>query len=316
MKLTLLAILIFTIFTMLDAFDNAKHGGYDSYLRKSIQALKGHVPKAAKAAKSPKTNKSSKSSKKTSKGQTSKKTSKSKGKSPHGSADDDHMPDDDDHMGDGGHLNDDHIDVGDDDGGIGQHMCATARPQAPRDLTTGAMGSNSIAPMMALHPDLIKPPSMDVHVGHTYEFHWVHCTGGTGLSPGLGGAFELVNNPSVLVCGQPVVVINRVPNYDPSLSTFSITSPEYGGRTEGTVPLKTYIGSTTGPSYNNEVCSPYEVSRTVDLACTEITAEAMDMVCKEMIDAGLQVDTHPHKSRMLVNPMWVVPANEVVTILD
>lgn len=32
-------------------------------------------------------------------------------------------------------------------------MCATARPQAPRDLTTGAMGSNSIAPMMPLHPD-------------------------------------------------------------------------------------------------------------------------------------------------------------------
>jgi len=272
------------------------------------------------------------------------------------------MPDDDDHMDDDGHLNDDHIDVGDDDGGIGQHMCATARPQAPRDLTTGAMGSNSIAPMMALHPDLIKPPSMvlvnthfhdyaehktdaanipnpngagwacpapankgpeynwqyckDVHVGHTYEFHWVHSTGGTGLSPGLGGAFELVNNPSVLVCGQPVVVVNRVPNYDPSLSTFSITSPEYGGRTEGTVPLKTYIGSTTGSSYNNEVCSPYEVNWTVDLACTEVTAEAMDMVCKEMIDAGLQVDTHSHKSRMLVNPMWVVPANEVVMILD
>ncbi|GMH73101.1 hypothetical protein TrLO_g12054 [Triparma laevis f. longispina] len=139
-------------------------------------------------------------------------------------------------------------------------------------------------------PDYNWQYCKDVHVGHTYEFHWVHCTGGTGLSPGLGGAFELVNNPSVLVCGQPVVVINRVPNYDPSLSTFSITSPEYGGRTEGTVPLKTYIGSTTGPSYNN--------------------------VCKEMIDAGLQVDTHPHKSRMLVNPMWVVPANEVVTILD
>ncbi|GMH73104.1 hypothetical protein TrLO_g12055 [Triparma laevis f. longispina] len=170
MKLTLLAILIFTIFAMLDAFDNAKHGGYDSYLRKSIQALKGHVPKAAKAAKSPKTNKSSKSSKKTSKGQTSKKTSKSKGKSPHGSADDDHMPDDDDHMGDGGHLNDDHIDVGDDDGGIGQHMCATARPQAPRDLTTGAMGSNSIAPMMALHPDLIKPPSMVLVNTHFHDY--------------------------------------------------------------------------------------------------------------------------------------------------
>jgi len=79
--------------------------------------------------------------------------------------DDDHMP-----SGDDDHMDDDHTDVGDDDGGIGQHMCATARPQAPRDLTTGAMGSNSIAPMMPLHPDWAVEPGMVLVNTHFHNF--------------------------------------------------------------------------------------------------------------------------------------------------
>ncbi|GMI00006.1 hypothetical protein TrST_g6185 [Triparma strigata] len=145
-----------------------------------------------------------------------------------------------------------------------------------------------------------------VEVGGTYEFHWVHSSGGTVFGAGLGNAFSLVNNPSVQVWAQTILVVNTPVASD---SDFSIDSPSMNDREF--IPVSSYIGSTTGGSYNNELCSPYEVSWTVDTDCVTVSAKQLDEVCKDLIERGLEADAHPHKTRKLVAPEWTVPTSEV-----
>jgi hypothetical protein len=66
-----------------------------------------------------------------------------------------------------------------------------------------------------------------------------------------------------------------------------------------------YLGSTTGPSYDNAVCSPLSVSWHVDRKCQRISAASFDGMCRRMKeDYGMEDDLHPHDSRVLVVPEW------------
>ncbi|CAE7315208.1 unnamed protein product [Symbiodinium sp. CCMP2456] len=66
-----------------------------------------------------------------------------------------------------------------------------------------------------------------------------------------------------------------------------------------------YVGSTTGTAYDDEVCSPVEVNWHVDQRCCILSAQAMDNLCKDMIDAGLEADVSPKGSRRPVDRRWV-----------
>jgi len=150
----------------------------------------------------------------------------------------------------------------------------------------------------------------DVHVGHTYEIHYVHGTGGPKdtahpMSGGLGGALFETRNPSIIVQAQVYVVVN-----DDSYGVAgSLLDFQHGADTD----VVAYTGSTTGTSFNNEFCSPYEISWHVDRACHRVSAKSFDAMCQSMQETysggGYEGgDLEPHGSRTILSPDWVASA--------
>eukprot|EP00438_Fugacium_kawagutii_P034978 Skav232696 [mRNA] locus=scaffold860:99402:100073:- [translate_table: standard] len=131
----------------------------------------------------------------------------------------------------------------------------------------------------------------------THEFHWVYSSAGAKdrvLTGGLGGVFARDLNPAVLVRGQVVRIVN-----DPS--------EEYMQFNTTWLPVHDYmlyIGSTTSDSYNNEQCSPFEVTWWVDRQCKELSAQVMDRTCKDLLEFGIDMenDVKPASSRQIVAP--------------
>lgn len=136
---------------------------------------------------------------------------------------------------------------------------------------------------------------VNTEVGQTYEFHYVHSNAGVGIADGLGGAFARSNNPIALVVGQVVqVTTDDADCVDDMMHTWQDVA-------KGEWAL--YLGSTTGMSYNNEVCSPYTVNWNVDTKCRRVCAKSVDAMCKTMIEEyGMSKDIMPHGSRVLVAP--------------
>ncbi|KAJ1445542.1 hypothetical protein M885DRAFT_492562 [Pelagophyceae sp. CCMP2097] len=136
---------------------------------------------------------------------------------------------------------------------------------------------------------------MDMEVGSTYEMHWVHSSGGTSIGVGLGGAFARQANPLVVVQAQVFLVVNDD----------DYTQDQFIGGWVGDLVTNgvKYLGSTTGTSYDNEVCSPYLVSWHVDRECHMIAASTMDAMCHDMMMLyDMHVDVEAHASRVLVSP--------------
>lgn len=158
----------------------------------------------------------------------------------------------------------------------------------------------------------------DVHVGHTYEIHYVHSTGGPKSGPpmsaGLGGALNETRNPTVIVQAQVYVVVNDE-KYDSATSLLNFQQAEHPSIQF--VDVVAYSGSTTGTSFNNEYCSPYEVSWHVDRSCHRVSAKSFDAMCASMkkeygrdgneYDGG---DLEPHGSRTLLVPQWVAKVDQ------
>ena len=150
---------------------------------------------------------------------------------------------------------------------------------------------------------------VDAFVGYTYEFHWVYSSGGPlsdtfQLWPGLGQVFNRTITPAIVVRGQACRVIN-----DESLTAAEIEADYQNFIQQWRQPPLgqgvRYVGSTTGSSVNNEVCSPVTVHGWhVDTKCCTILAQTMDRTCQEMIALGLADDVKPKGSRELVAKEW------------
>ena len=61
-----------------------------------------------------------------------------------------------------------------------------------------------------------------------------------------------------------------------------------------------YAGSTTGSSFNNDVCSPYAITWHVDPRCHLVSAASMDKMCEQLKAEGV-TDVSSHNSRELVS---------------
>jgi len=159
----------------------------------------------------------------------------------------------------------------------------------------------------------------DVAVGKSYEVHYVHSSAGFDrdaileassmeeadlLADGLGGAANGRGqlNPMIVVQGQVFQIVNGATYYDDMLHQWP------SAVTNG----KMYMGSTTGQSHDNEVCSPYAISWHVDLDCVKVSPESFDNMCKMMKEEyDMEVDLYPHGSRIILDPKWVVPHDMV-----
>jgi len=151
-----------------------------------------------------------------------------------------------------------------------------------------------------------------VSVGQTYEIHYVHSSAqysnvdtdsGHSLEDGLGGAAngKGLLNPTISVQALVILVVSNSADSDKE------PLPLYGFGKVGLREIAYYMGSTTGTSVNNNDCSPYAVSWHVDLKCHKVKAKAFDDMCQMMLERyNISKDLHPHGSREIVSPAFVV----------
>ncbi|MCX4029305.1 delta-class carbonic anhydrase [Spartinivicinus marinus] len=140
--------------------------------------------------------------------------------------------------------------------------------------------------------------------GNTIEVHWVHTS--CDVKPGKGLTSCLsdgCSNPNLRVEAQVFTVVN-----DSSVLNFNDLA--YGGNIEDgyhqakALPDNTgkpveFLGSTTGPQFTEQVCSPFQVTWSVRPLCTKIDINSLGEWCKDNVFK----EDHAHGVRKLVtNP--------------
>jgi hypothetical protein len=140
-----------------------------------------------------------------------------------------------------------------------------------------------------------------VKPGDSIEVHWVHTSCDVKPGEGLGSCLsEQCANPQLRVETQVFLVVN-----DPNAADFSAFA--YGGNmSKGlhqakSIPIETgipvvFAGSTTGPSYTEEKCSPMQVTWSVRPSCMKINIASLNTWCK----GNAFNENHAHGVRQLV----------------
>lgn len=137
--------------------------------------------------------------------------------------------------------------------------------------------------------------------GDTIEVHWVHSSAPVKPGPTLGACLsDNVKNPDLRVESQVFTLVN-----DPTALDFNTL--DYHGKVEGgyqqadAIPSNTgkpvlFAGSTTGPKYNNSVCSPLQVTWSVRPQCAKVDINSVAKWCK----GNAFKEDHAHGVRKLV----------------
>jgi hypothetical protein len=151
-----------------------------------------------------------------------------------------------------------------------------------------------------------------MYVGETYEVHWPHSAlGACGTpwqyqEPFKDGVFcnydgsELAPQTiasNVGVQAQVFVIVNDEHYYYPNLMRGMIVNGEFAQN------VAVYVGSTTGTSVNNELCSGYTpITWQVDRKCHLISASSFDKMCADMKQQAddMSTDLEAHGARELV----------------
>jgi hypothetical protein len=158
-----------------------------------------------------------------------------------------------------------------------------------------------------------------MEVGKSYEVHYVHSSAGyhpseivnadqDAMDDGLGGAANGrgLLNPMVAVQGQVYQIVQGAATVNDLLHGWTVVGHQNSVM---------YTGSTTGPSHNNQVCSPYVITWHVDKACHQVSPESFDNLCRQMQELyQLENDLYPHGSRIILDPAWVVETQYVVPL--
>lgn len=154
----------------------------------------------------------------------------------------------------------------------------------------------------------LKAPKNDIcnglKPGNTIEVHWVYSSCDEKPGPGLGTCLsESCINPDLRVESQVFTVVN-----DPSALNFNDFT-YHGNMVNGfyqakSLPSNTgkpveYLGSTTGPKYNDQKCSALHGTWSVRPQCAKIDINSLGEWCK----SNVFEEDHAHGVRKLVvNP--------------
>ena len=141
----------------------------------------------------------------------------------------------------------------------------------------------------------------DIKPGDTIEVHWVHSSCDVAPGKGLGSCLaDNCPNPNLRVETQVFTVVN-----DSSAIDFNDLAYDgnivNGYHQAKAIPSKTgkpveFLGSTTGPSYTNEKCSPLQVSWSVRPKCAKVDINSLSEWCKDNVFE----EAHAHGVRKLV----------------
>lgn len=137
--------------------------------------------------------------------------------------------------------------------------------------------------------------------GDTIEVHWVHSSAPVVPGPTLGACLsDNVKNPDLRVESQVFTLVN-------DSSALDFNSFDYHGKVvEGFqqadgIPSNTgkpvvFAGSTTGPKYSAQACSPLQVTWSVRPACAKLDINSVAKWCK----GNAFKEDHAHGVRKLV----------------
>lgn len=158
-----------------------------------------------------------------------------------------------------------------------------------------------------------KPASADGHgggdgtfggvqPGDTIEVHWVYTSCDVDPGPGLGSCLSSAcANPQLRVESQVFLVVNDPNALD--FMDFAYRSTIRNGLHQpralptGTGNPVTFRGSTTGPKYTQDTCSPLQVTWSVRPRCTRLNIESLDAWGAE---GNIFEEDHSHGVRSLV----------------
>lgn len=170
-----------------------------------------------------------------------------------------------------------------------EHKARDFAIYAGRGDEKGVGGGYQCAISQSLSKAELKPISKSVcngiEPGDTVEFHWVHSSCDVSPGPTLGACLsDSCANPDLRVETQVFTVVN-------DNNAMDFDDFRYAGANEGglhqvkALPTSTgqaveFAGSTTGPSYNAQKCSPLQVSWSVRPYCAKLSIQSLAKWCE------------------------------------
>lgn len=134
----------------------------------------------------------------------------------------------------------------------------------------------------------------DLKPGDTIEVHWVHTSCDVQPGPSLASCVsDACANPDLRVETQVFTLVNDPDALDFNDLKLASDLPANTGK-----PVE-FIGSTTGPKYSEQACSPYQVTWSVRPQCAKLDINSVGEWCK----GNVFDEDHAHGVRKLVtNP--------------
>ena len=151
---------------------------------------------------------------------------------------------------------------------------------------------------------ICKSEHGELQPGDTIEVHWVHSTCDVKPGPTLGSCLsEACGNPELRVETQVFTLVNdssaldfNTLGYDGNMVNGFHQAKALPGNTGKPVE---FMGSTTGPKYTEQACSPYQVTWSVRPSCAKVDINSVGEWCK----GNTFEEDHAHGVRKLVtNP--------------
>lgn len=172
----------------------------------------------------------------------------------------------------------------------------------------GVGGGYQCAMSQSLSAAELKAPRKEIcdglKPGDTIEVHWVHTSCDVAPGPGLGSCLsDSCANPDLRVETQVFTLVN-----DSSALDFNDFSYD-GNRVNGLHQAKSldfntgapveFAGSTTGPKFTEQVCSPLQVSWSVRPHCAKLDINSVGKWCESNVfDEGSAQGVR----KLVVNP--------------
>lgn len=134
----------------------------------------------------------------------------------------------------------------------------------------------------------------DLQPGDTIEVHWVYSTCDVDPGPTLGACVsKACANPQLRVETQAFTLVNDPDALDFNDLGLAKDLPPSSGK-----PVE-FLGSTTGPTFTEQTCSPYQVTWSVRPKCAKLDINTVGAWC----DNNVFKEDHAHGVRKLVtNP--------------
>jgi len=160
----------------------------------------------------------------------------------------------------------------------------------------------------------MKKPAGDIckglKPGDTIEVHWVHSSCDVKPGKGLGSCVnDACKDPKLRVEAQVFTLVNdpKALKFQDMVEAKGKVGGHYQARSlpSGTGTPVEFIGSTTGPSFNDAVCSGFKVTWNVRPKCAKLDINSLGAWCKA---GNVFKEDHAHGVRKLVtNPKNLAP---------